>query len=125
MIGLPVHPLIRRTWGAASSVGTGARVLGGAGIIRAYPPSVLAAVGKALRAWGTGPAGGFVAMALRDPDRVGLVDERGSLTGDQLQRRTHALAEGEQFAQRRVQNLATGRDRLGCRPRNRLHPIRR
>jgi fatty-acyl-CoA synthase len=92
VIGLPVHPLIRRTWGAASSVGTAARVLGGAGIIRAYPPSVLAAMGKALRAWGTGPAGGFVAMALRDPDRVGLVDERGSLTFDQLHRRTNALA---------------------------------
>jgi acyl-CoA synthetase (AMP-forming)/AMP-acid ligase II len=92
VIGLPVHPLVRRTWGAASSVGTGARVLGGAGIIRAYPPSVLAAVGKALRAWGTGPAGGFVAMALRDPDRVGLVDERGSLTFDEMHRRTNALA---------------------------------
>jgi fatty-acyl-CoA synthase len=92
VIGLPVLPLVRRTWGAASSVGTGARVLGGAGIIRAYPPSVLAAVGKALRAWGTGPAGGFVAMALRDPDRVGLVDERGSLTFDEMHRRTNALA---------------------------------
>jgi acyl-CoA synthetase (AMP-forming)/AMP-acid ligase II len=92
VIGLPAHPLVRRTWGAASSVGTGARVLGGAGIIRAYPPSVLAAVGKALRAWGTGPAGGFVAMALRDPDRVGLVDERGSLTFDEMHRRTNVLA---------------------------------
>jgi acyl-CoA synthetase (AMP-forming)/AMP-acid ligase II len=90
--GLPIHPLVRRTWGAASSVGTGARVLGGAGIIRAYPPSVLAAMGKALRAWGTGPAGGFIAMALREPDRVGLIDERGSLTFGEMHRRTNALA---------------------------------
>ena len=92
MIGLPIHPVLRRTWGAASSAGTGARVLGGAGIIRAYPPSVLAALGKALRSWGTGPAGGFIAMAIRDPDRVGLIDERGSLTFDQMHRRTNALA---------------------------------
>jgi acyl-CoA synthetase (AMP-forming)/AMP-acid ligase II len=92
VIGLPIHPVLRRTWGAASSAGTGARVLGGAGIIRAYPPSVLAALGKALRSWGTGPAGGFIAMAIRDPDRVGLIDERGSLTFDQMHRRTNALA---------------------------------
>jgi acyl-CoA synthetase (AMP-forming)/AMP-acid ligase II len=90
--GLPVHPLVRRTWGAASSVGTGARVLGGAGILKPYPPAVLAAVAKALRAWGTGPAGGFIAMALRDPDRVGLIDERGSLTFGEMDRRTNALA---------------------------------
>jgi acyl-CoA synthetase (AMP-forming)/AMP-acid ligase II len=90
--GLPVHPLVRRTWGAASSVGTGARVLGGAGLIRAYPPSVLAALGKTLRVWGTGPAGGFIAMAVRDPDRVGLIDELGSLTFDEMHRRTNALA---------------------------------
>jgi non-ribosomal peptide synthetase component E (peptide arylation enzyme) len=92
VIGLPIHPVLRRTWGAASSAGTGARVLGGAGIIRAYTPSVLAALGKALRSWGTGPAGGFIAMAIRDPDRVGLIDERGSLTFDQMHRRTNALA---------------------------------
>jgi acyl-CoA synthetase (AMP-forming)/AMP-acid ligase II len=92
--GLPVHPLVRRTWGAASSVGTGARVLGGAGLIRAYPPSVLAALGKTLRVWGTGPAGGFIAMAVRDPDRVGLIDELGSLTFDEMHRRTNALARG-------------------------------
>jgi acyl-CoA synthetase (AMP-forming)/AMP-acid ligase II len=92
VIARTVHPLLRRTMGAASSVGTGARVLGGAGIIRPYPPTVLAAMGKALKAWGTGPAGGFIAMALRDPDRVGLIDELGSLTFDELHRRSNALA---------------------------------
>ena len=56
------------------------------------PPATLARIGKAIRAWGTGPAGGFTAMSLRDPDRLGLVDELGSLTFGQMQRRSNALA---------------------------------
>jgi fatty-acyl-CoA synthase len=94
--GSTIHPLVRRTVGrslaAASAVGTTVRVLGGAGIIRPYPPTVLAGLGKTLMAWGTGPAGGFIAMARREPDRVGLIDERGSLTFDEMHRRSNALA---------------------------------
>jgi fatty-acyl-CoA synthase len=76
----------------AGHVGTPARVLGGSGIVRPLSPVVLARVGKALKEWGTGPAGGFIAMALRDPDRVGLVDELGSLTFGELHRRSSSLA---------------------------------
>jgi len=47
---------------------------------------------KALKEWGTGPAGGFTAIALRDPDREGIVDELGSLTFGEMHRRTNALA---------------------------------
>jgi acyl-CoA synthetase (AMP-forming)/AMP-acid ligase II len=68
------------------------RVLGASGLLRPIPPATLARVGKALRGWGTGPAGGFTAMALRDPGRIGLVDELGSLTFEQMQRRSNALA---------------------------------
>jgi hypothetical protein len=71
---------VGRALGLATSAGTAARVLGGSGVIRPLPPATLGRIGKALRDRGTGPAGGFTAMALRDPDRVGLVDERGSLT---------------------------------------------
>jgi acyl-CoA synthetase (AMP-forming)/AMP-acid ligase II len=84
--------LLGRAFGLAGSVGTGARVLGGSGILRPIPPVALARIGKALKDWGTGPAGGFTAMAVRQPGRVGLVDERGSLTFGEMHRRSNALA---------------------------------
>jgi fatty-acyl-CoA synthase len=83
---------LRRTQGLAGTVGTPARVLGGSGVVRPHSLAVLARIGKALKDWGTGPAGGFTAMALRDPDRIGIVDERGELTFGELQRRSNALA---------------------------------
>ena len=42
--------------------------------------------------WGTGPAGGYTALAARMPGAIGLVDERGSLTFDEIHRRSNALA---------------------------------
>jgi acyl-CoA synthetase (AMP-forming)/AMP-acid ligase II len=89
---LTSHPVVGRVVSLAGSVGTPARVLGGSGIVRPLSPAVIARIGRALRSWGTGPAGGFTAMALREPDRVGLVDELGSLTYGDLQRRSNALA---------------------------------
>jgi len=76
----------------ATTAGTGARVLVGSGIIRPYSPAVLARLLGTVRAWGTGPAGGFASLALREPDRVGIVDERGSLTFGELHERSDALA---------------------------------
>jgi fatty-acyl-CoA synthase len=61
-------------------------------VVRPLPPTVLARVGKVLKDWGTGPAGGFAAMALRDPARPAVVDELGSLTFGELHRRSNALA---------------------------------
>ncbi len=90
----PLAPqqLLGRAFGLASSVGTSARVLGGSGILRPIPPVALARMGKALKDWGTGPAGGFAAMAARQPGRVALIDERGSLTFGEMHRRSNALA---------------------------------
>jgi fatty-acyl-CoA synthase len=91
--GLPhPHRLLGRALGAAGSVGTGAKVLGVSGILRPIPATALARMGRALKDWGTGPAGGFTAMAMREPHRVGLVDEKGSLTWGELHRRSNALA---------------------------------
>jgi fatty-acyl-CoA synthase len=87
-----VDRAVQRTLGIASTVGTPARVLAGSGVLRPISPAVLARIAKALKDWGTGPAGGFTAMALRDPHRVGLVDELGSLTYGDLHRRSNALA---------------------------------
>ena len=87
-----VGRVLHRGLGVAGTVGTPVRVLGGSGIVRPLSPAVLARIGKAIKAWGTGPAGGFTAMALRDPGRVALVDEIGALTFGELHRRSNALA---------------------------------
>ncbi|SDE31603.1 fatty-acyl-CoA synthase [Nocardioides lianchengensis] len=76
----------------AREAGIGARVLLGSGIVRPYSPAVLARLLGTVRAWGTGPAGGFASLALREPVRVGILDERGSLTYGELHRRSNALA---------------------------------
>jgi acyl-CoA synthetase (AMP-forming)/AMP-acid ligase II len=81
-----------RALGVADTIGTPVRVIGGSGILRPMGPATLARLGRALKDWGTGPAGGFTAIALRDPDRVGLVDELGPLTFGEMQRRSNALA---------------------------------
>jgi fatty-acyl-CoA synthase len=84
--------VVGRAVGLVGSVGTSARVLGASGIVRPIAPTTLARIGKVVKDWGTGPAGGFIAMATREPDRVGLVDELGELTWSQLHRRSNALA---------------------------------
>ena len=76
----------------AASTGYGLKVLAGSGIIRPYSPLTLAKAGRVLQQWGTGPAGGFLAMATLMPDRVWVVDERGDLTFREVDQRTNALA---------------------------------
>jgi acyl-CoA synthetase (AMP-forming)/AMP-acid ligase II len=77
----------------AADLATRALVLGGSGIVRPYSPLVLARMGRALLEWGVGPAGGFAALALRNPNGVGLVDELGQLTFGEIERRGTALAD--------------------------------
>ena len=76
----------------ASAAGTSLKVLGRAGIIRPYAPWTLARIARSLSKWGTGPAGGFTSLALRAPERVGLVDEIGELTFGEMHQRSNALA---------------------------------
>jgi acyl-CoA synthetase (AMP-forming)/AMP-acid ligase II len=76
----------------AASTGYGLKVLAESGILRPYSPMALARAGRVLQQWGTGPAGGFLAMAALTPDRVWIVDERGELTFGEVDRRTNRLA---------------------------------
>ena len=92
VVGRALSAGLSRAQGLAVGVGTPARVLGGSGLLRPVPPATLARIGRTLRTWGTGPAGGFTAMALRDPARLAVVDELGSLTFEQMHRRSNALA---------------------------------
>ncbi len=84
--------MLTRVLAGATGARTTAIVLGRAGVLRPHHPLALARAAKALRDWGTGPAGGFTAAASLDPGRTALVDELGSLTFDQLHRRSNALA---------------------------------
>jgi fatty-acyl-CoA synthase len=68
-------------------------VLAGSGIVHPYPPARLGRLVQAVVQWGTGPAGGYRSLAVRFPDEVGLIDERGALTFGDVDRRSNALAD--------------------------------
>ncbi len=70
------------------------KVMATSGVIRPYGPRTLASIGKTLLDWGIGFAGGIRALAVRQPDRVGLVDELGELTWAQIDERATRLAHG-------------------------------
>ncbi|MGY2874424.1 acyl-CoA synthetase (AMP-forming)/AMP-acid ligase II [Marmoricola sp. URHA0025 HA25] len=78
-----------------------ARVLTQAGVIRPFGPVTLLGLVRTLREWGMGVAGGFSAVAIRFPERTGLVDELGELTFREIDERSNALA--DQLARRGVQ----------------------
>jgi acyl-CoA synthetase (AMP-forming)/AMP-acid ligase II len=84
--------VIKKVVARVGAAGVGARVLTQSGVIRPMSPVKLAKLGKAVSRWGTGPAGGFHALAIRWPDKPGLVDEIGSLTFGELHLRSNSLA---------------------------------
>jgi acyl-CoA synthetase (AMP-forming)/AMP-acid ligase II len=71
-----------------------ARTFGQAGVLRPSRPDRALRAIQALRRWGTTLASGYMGAAARYPDAVGILDERGSLTFEQIERRTTALARG-------------------------------
>jgi fatty-acyl-CoA synthase len=70
-----------------------ARVLTQSGVIRPFSPVTLASLVTTLRSWGMGMAGGFTAVAIRFPNRTGLVDELGDLTFREIDERSNAVAD--------------------------------
>jgi acyl-CoA synthetase (AMP-forming)/AMP-acid ligase II len=68
------------------------KTLTSSGIVRPYGPRRLYGIASSLRRWGTTPAGGFRALAQRNPDGIAIIDERGKVTFGELHRRTNALA---------------------------------
>ncbi|MDX6677604.1 MAG: fatty-acyl-CoA synthase [Solirubrobacteraceae bacterium] len=69
-----------------------ARTLAASGMFAPVRPDRAARALLALRRWGPTPAAGYAASAIRYPDAIALVDDRGSLTFEDVQRRTNALA---------------------------------
>ncbi|MFN2463457.1 MAG: AMP-binding protein, partial [Candidatus Dormibacteria bacterium] len=70
------------------------RVLAETGFLRLERPDRTARAVLAMIRWGNTPAAGFEASAARYPDEPAIIDELGTLTFEQVNRRTNALARG-------------------------------
>jgi fatty-acyl-CoA synthase len=68
------------------------KVLAEAGVIRPMRPEKAVHMAAALLRWGPTPASGYTISAVRRPDKVGIVDELGTLTFREIHERTNALA---------------------------------
>ena len=69
-----------------------ARTLAETGILRPTRPDKALRIANAVRRWGPTPAAGYTASAIRDPGGTAIVDELGTLTFEEVHRRTNALA---------------------------------
>jgi fatty-acyl-CoA synthase len=67
-------------------------VLREAGILGLQRPDKAAKVASAFLRWGASPALGITTAAIHHPDATALIDERGSLTFEEVHRRSNALA---------------------------------
>jgi acyl-CoA synthetase (AMP-forming)/AMP-acid ligase II len=85
--------ILTRAVGLVDEPLTMVRVLARARVVKPYSPIALARTAKALHEWGTGPAGGFTAMAILNGDRTALIDQLGALTFREVHLRSNALAD--------------------------------
>jgi acyl-CoA synthetase (AMP-forming)/AMP-acid ligase II len=69
-----------------------AYTLTNAGVIRPTRPDKLARIALTLTRWGPTPAAGYTAAAIRFPNETAIIDELGTLTFDEVHRRSNALA---------------------------------
>jgi len=77
---------------AASDKAFELRVLRESGILGLHRPDKTAKVVSAFLRWGASPALGITTAAIKYPHEPALIDERGSLSFEQLHRRSNALA---------------------------------
>ncbi|MDP9326190.1 MAG: AMP-binding protein [Candidatus Dormibacteraeota bacterium] len=71
---------------------TSIRVLAEAGFLRPMRPDTIAHMLLTLRAWGNTPAAGYIIAGLARADETAIIDEIGSLSFSEINRRTDALA---------------------------------
>lgn len=71
-----------------------ARVLFRAGVFKPMGPAKTVKILRGAKAWGRSPAFGFIALAIRQPDAIAVIDDEGSATFEQIDRRSNALARG-------------------------------
>jgi acyl-CoA synthetase (AMP-forming)/AMP-acid ligase II len=70
------------------------RTLLGAGIVTPVRPDKLLRLGAVLWRFGPTPAAGYTAAAIRYPGEPAIIDELGTLTFEEVHRRSNALAHG-------------------------------
>ncbi|MDX6715507.1 MAG: hypothetical protein QOH30_2065, partial [Baekduia sp.] len=68
------------------------KVLAEAGVIRPMRPERAVQMAATMLRWGPTPAAGYTISNVRRPDKVGIVDELGTLTFREIHERTNALA---------------------------------
>jgi acyl-CoA synthetase (AMP-forming)/AMP-acid ligase II/uncharacterized membrane protein len=71
-----------------------ARVLAGAGFVRPERPDRILRTLQTLRRWGPTPAAGFASSAIRYPNETAIIDELGTLTFEDVHRRSNSIAHG-------------------------------
>jgi fatty-acyl-CoA synthase len=71
-----------------------AKTLLGTGMIAPMRPDKAVRALLAVHRWGPTPAAAYTSSAIRYPEREAIVDERGTLTFAEVDRRTNALARG-------------------------------
>ena len=71
-----------------------AKVLYRAGIFKPVRPDKTVRMIRAAKGWGRSPAMGFIALAIRQPDAIAIIDDEGSASFDEVNRRSNALARG-------------------------------
>lgn len=64
------------------------------GVLKPIRPDKTLRILKASKGWGRSPALGFIALAIRQPDTVAVIDDDGHATFDEVNRRSNALARG-------------------------------
>src|SRR5437764_11783974 len=69
-----------------------ARTLLGTGMLHPVRPDKTLRSLVALQRWGPTPAAAYTGSAIRYPDRMAIVDDRGAVTFREVHRRTNALA---------------------------------
>ena len=70
------------------------RVLYRAGVLKPIRPDKTIRIVKAAKGWGRSPAMGFIALAIRQPNALAIIDDDGPVTFDAVNRRSNALARG-------------------------------
>jgi fatty-acyl-CoA synthase len=83
-----VQSVLDRVGNTAQAV----KVLADAGVIRPMRPEKVVHMASTMLRWGPTPAAGYSISAVRRPDKVGIVDELGTLTFKEIHERTNALA---------------------------------
>jgi len=83
---------VKTPFGTPTELATGVRLLIRAGVVAPIPPHRLVFFPAALYRYGFTPTTAFVIGAWRHPDRIAIVDDRGTVTFAELQDRTDRLA---------------------------------